>query len=459
MSSAVAAVILTALAFQLAALRGMGRNRPIGDEKAYLARGRSEDPYAPRQFLRPPLLPWLSAVFCRGGDGMSRLRLLMAIASFLAVVLTAVAGWRLGGPAIAVLAALLLAAQPERILIGCHIWPESLLALLLAALCAVHTLPATPAVALAAAGISTLGVLTRIDFAVVPPLLLAAWWQSHGMSALIAALLLAPPAIALLWISVRNGRRYGVPLPDTTWAFNLMLARREYDRAGSRAAEIEQTIQGLRKTWLPLSPAQSVRRGQAALSELLRSPAGLVRGIARRLLALAGPDTFVRQRMLPTYVDLSPPARRRWNAVLKVAFPLQMTTLLIATAVTLEPPPSCAWPAFGLLAAAALFHARTRYRVSVLPALSLWAAQALAGLAESLPGRPATAAAAAIGGALLFWALLRVRTSTEVGDSGHRGYTAVRPCNDGPEPPPTERRGARRYARSPGNNPSNRHRT
>ncbi len=417
MPAAIATLVLAALVAQLGALWKMGTRRPVGDEKACLARGLSPDPYAPRQFLRPPLLPWLSAVCHRGGgNGESRLRLLMAVASFLTVALTAIAGWRLGGPEIALLASLLLAVQPERILIGCHIWPESVLAFLLAALLVAHTLPATPALALAAGCLCILGVLTRIDFVVAPPLLLAAWWTQGPPAAITTAALLAPPIIALVWISLRNGRRYGIPLPDTTWAFNLMVASREPGLDGSRPFEIERAILAARTVWLRLRPTQAARRGRTALLEILRSPRDLGRGIVRRLLTLVGPDTFVRQRLLPTYTDLGPPARRRWDAALEITFPVLVTTLLIAAAVDLRLPASFAWPSLGMMTAALLFHARTRFRTTALPALSLLAAQGITGLVESLPERPLTAILVVIAAPLLLWALLRIRCSTEVDD-------------------------------------------
>ncbi len=416
---AIAAALLAGLAVQLGALWRMGERRPIGDEVNYLTRGRLADPFAPQLFLRLPLLPWLSAV-CqrRGGDGEKRLRSLLAVTSFLTVVLTAVAGWRLGGPTLAFLAALLLAAQPERILIGCHIWPESLIAFLLAALCAVHTLPATPALALAMGGLATLGVLTRIDFAAVPPLLLAAWWQSHGPPAVATAVaLLVPPVVALLWVTVRNGRRYGIPLPENTWAFNLMVASREHSLDDSRPFEIERAVAGTVTTWERLEPAQVTRRGSGALVAVLRSPWRFARGTWRRLLTLAGPDTFARQKLLPpdgAYPGLDPRARRRWATALKIAFPVLVTILLISFTAVPRLPASFAWPTLGLMAPAVLFHARTRYRVTAMPALSLLAAQGIMRLAESLPGRPLAIAAVAVGAPLLLWALLRIRCSTEV---------------------------------------------
>ena len=417
-SFAVVAVVLAATAVQLRALVAMGRRRPIGDEAGYLARGQSADPFAPRLFIRPPLLPWLAALsYRRAGDGESRLRRWMAIASCLTVVLVALTGWRLGGPWVALVASLLLAAQPERIVLGCHIWPEPLLALLLAALCFTQTIPPTPGLALGVGLLATLGVLCRIDFAIVPPVLLAAWWQTASPPTAVVAVLLLPSVIALIWTSTHNYRRYGIPFPDTTWAFNLMVARRESRFRDSNRFEIEAAVNEIIPVWKQLHSTRVVRPGVTAFMDILRSPLRFGRGIGRRLLTLAGPDTFVRQKLLPAegaYPQLGDRSRRRWDRALRVAFPLLVTIILSSIAVSPRLPESFAWPSLALLAVAVLFHARTRFRVVAMPALALLAALGLVRLAAALPGRPELSGAIAILATLLLWALLRIKCSTEV---------------------------------------------
>ncbi len=415
-----AGVITAALAVQLVALQGMGARRPVGDEQEYLDRGRSEDPHAPRLFLRPPLLPWLARLFLNRPEaeaGERRLRRLMAAVSVAAVALTAVAGWRLGGPALALLATFLLAVQPERILFGCHLWPDTLLAAALAALAVILTLPAAPAVALAAGVVATAGVLIRIDFLAALPLLVAAWSRSEGsLTALTAASLIAPPLVALAVVSLRNARRYGIPLPDNTWAFNLMVVRSEILLGGQHRVGIEGVIADTLVRWRGLSAPEASRRGLAMLGEALRSPWRLAQGIARRLLTVLGPDTFVRQKLLPrgaAYPELGDAPRRRWDAALKAGFPLLVTAALSAAAANGRIPGSYAWPTLGLLAVAVLFHARTRYRVVALPALSLFAAQEILRFQDTFAGRLPAAALTFAGGLLLFLALLRIRCSAE----------------------------------------------
>jgi hypothetical protein len=149
----------------------------------------------------------------------------------------------------------------------------------------------------------------------------------------------------------------------------------------------------------------------------VRSPGRLVRGIVRRLLTLAGPDTFIRQKLLPAagaYPDLGERARRWWGAALRVAFPALLTAVLLAAAVGRRIPASYAWPALGLLAVAVLFHARTRYRVAALPALSLLAAEGLLRGFAHVSARPWDALPILVIAGLVLWALLRIDCSAEL---------------------------------------------
>ena len=125
----------------------------------------------------------------------------------------------------------------------------------------------------------------------------------------------------------------------------------------------------------------------------------------------------MRQKLLPrdaAYPELGDRWRRRWDASLRIAFPLLTTAVLITAVAGSRFPDRFAWPSLALLAVAALFHARTRYRVAALPALSLVAAQEIVRLRVLLAGRPLAAALILGGGAVLLWALLRIRCSAEL---------------------------------------------
>ena len=418
--SILVALGVVCLVSQLAVLRGIGHRRPIGDENDYLERGRSDDPYAPRLFLRPPILPWLAAFWLRGDrpDAQRRLRLSLALVSFLTVIATAVAGWRLGGAEVAILAALLLTVQPERVLLACHVWPDTLLAFALASLAVVLTLPATPEVALLAGLCCTAGVLIRIDFVAALPLVTAAWWTGHGaLPAVVVVALVGPPAVALAVLTIVNARRYGIALPDNTWAFNLMVAQTETRFDTADRFTIDGMVTRTVAAWRELSPAETPRRGLEALWRSLRPPIQFARAVARRLLTMVGPDTFVRMKLLPreqSYGDLGERSRSWWRAVLVPAFPALISVVLVAAIVGGGLPASFAWPSLGLAATMVLFHARTRFRVALLPALCLVAAHELVRFGDLAAIRPLSAALIVAGVAALTWALVQIRCSAEL---------------------------------------------
>ncbi len=429
MLPAFAIVLVLAVLAQVLTWHGMGRRQPIGDEVEYLERGRSRDPHAPERFLRPPTLPWLAKVCHRQpARGEIRCRLVFAVMSCFTIALTAIAGWLADGPGVGLLAAVLLTAQPERLLLANHIWPETLLAATLAALAIVHTLPATPATSLAAGLVAALGVSIRIDFVAALPLLLLAWTGSWSVTTV--ATLLAPSLLLLAALSIRNHRRYGIALPDTTWAFNLLAARSEAYHAGKFGAlgktdgppGIEHSIADALATWERLPPAQRSRHGMAALWQSLRSPWRFFCGVLRHLLTLIGPDTFIRQKLLPrdaAYPDLGDAARRNWDQLLRFSLPALIAVTFSLMIVGQQRLPHYAWPTLGLVIVAVLFHARTRNRVAFLPILVLVASQQIWRSVWAVAEHPESATLWAAGLAtfialLIFAALIRIRCSIEL---------------------------------------------
>jgi hypothetical protein len=404
---------------QGAALYGMGPRRLIGDEVDYLGDA-GEDPQASLLFLRPPLLLWIGRWCHRPGDrGEGRMRAVMGLASVLTVALTAAAGWQLGGTEAAVLAGVLLLVQPERIVFGCHLWPETLLALLVSGLNLLLVLPAGGGAwrELALGALCALGTLIRLDFLAAAPfaaLGLAA--SGHPATFAECASIAAPSLLVVVLLSVRNRRRYGVPLPDTTWAFNLTLARSQLE---SRffGLEIEPRIDTAVQSWSRLSPREHLRQGIASVGSIVTAPGAFLRGVAKRVLILVGPDTFIRQKLLQSdvYPRLHNGMRKLLAASLLFSYPLLLTVALFTWVLAgRELPSAFLFPSLGLFGVAALVHARTRYRVSILPTVSLMAAAGLFAAGEALvePMAPL----ALIGAALFFWGLLHITCSAELAD-------------------------------------------
>ena len=152
-----------------------------------------------------------------------------------------------------------------------------------------------------------------------------------------------------------------------------------------------------------------------------RSPLKFGRGVVRRVLTLVGPDTFVRQKLLPrdaAYPDMEDGARRHWDRLLKLSWPALIAVTLTVSIIHRQPPPAYTWPSLGLLVVAALFHARTRNRVAFLPVLALFAGQQISSyawaVAESRESATLWAAAQwTLAALLIFAALIRIRCSKE----------------------------------------------
>lgn len=371
----------------------MQPRRPVGDENAYIT-GKDI-------FIRPPVMAWVGSA-CRHADARvteRRLRGTMAVASVLTVSLTTAAGVLALGPAAGLAAGLLLALHPERLVLGNHIWPDTLLGMTLAAVALVALLPLPPLLAFAALGfLVAFGTGTRIDFLVtLGPVMLAAATSAQAGWALGGAA--GPVALLLSTLSFLNLKKHGLFLPDTTWAFNLMVMNTELDRDRKQPFALEALVRVAAQQWRPLRSREQVASGAREARRTLLRPGAWLRSTLRRLLTMLGPDTFITQKLFPPgpgYPELSASARKIWGAALRIASPLLVALVLAAATVQLS---RAAWhPAaprqgFGLSSPLAmvssctallllvpiLFHARTRYRVTVLPGLCLLAALALAG--------------------------------------------------------------------------------
>ncbi len=377
-------VALLALAAHLAVLVALRPRRPIGDEGEYLQRGRWPDPHRPLRYLRVPLVPALIKLTTRiSVQPEERLRLAGALLGALAVTLVALAGWLGGSLAGGLIGAGLMLLWVERLLLAAHLWPDTLLCVLHAAALCLLQLEATPTVAGALGLVLALACLTRIEqLALAPGLLVVVILAGPDRIELCALLLLAPAAFALLAWSAMAWRRYRIPLPDTTWLFNLRILDRQLGEDRQGAVAVEGSITAL------LRDEGARDAGGVLAGRLLRRPLGLLASLLRRLAACFGPDTFVDARLLPPHGAAYPAMSLRgagtWRLALRCAFPLLALPGLWAIGVSGDAPPWLLAPAPVLLALV-MVHFRSRYRLVLMPWLALAAAQAVLGLLAHPP--------------------------------------------------------------------------
>jgi hypothetical protein len=365
--------IVAAVAAQWVFRALLGKSLLVGDERNYLEHGAGPDPFGPSMFLRVPFLPALSLVANRTARPEPMLRALSQAASVLAVAATTLAAWIAAGPEVAVLAGMVLALLPSRVLYANRIWPDPWLALWLSLLCLLLVLPGLELhTRCAMAGVvCALAFCTRFDALLCAPLTLLA---IDGIDTPGLAWVVLPTALSFFGLSLRNHFRYGLALPDDTWIFNLLVAARELE--SNPPASVETVVGDVASQWRALGAGQR----RTLLRRQLGGRAGkLLPGAVRRAWSMCGPDTFARERLLPplgkAYAAPSKAAVRVLRLALRMEFPVLVSFALAASLYLGKLNLSWGWPTLAL-ALGSIFHARTRYRQAWLPGLLLIAATA-----------------------------------------------------------------------------------
>jgi hypothetical protein len=356
--------------------RGFRRRRPIGDEIEYLARARGADLYGPSPFLRVPL--FITLVRLARGRERFTAALLSALA-LVTIALTAVGGWLVAGAPGALAVGGLYLLLPDRWLLSRHLWPDTLLAfchalLLVLILLAERGADVSPWLL---GGVAALAALTRIDGVVLVP---ALGLVSGGQGTSGDWLALALPSVgALGLLSLWHGWRHGIPWPDTTVGFNLMVMAEEQRRPG---AAVERVVGAAWARWDPAAGA-TADTGRS----VLRRPGSLLLGAVRRVVSMLGPDTFGRERLLGdtpgAYPELGALPRRWLRGALRFSFP---ALVALAAGGAVAEPQLCRAPlalALAAFLAGSLVHARTRYRFALLPHLAFCGGLGLLSLGEA----------------------------------------------------------------------------
>lgn len=285
------------------------------------------------------------------------------------VVGLAVVATRMHGLAAGVGVFAVLVLQIELLVLSRHLWPEGLLVAIHAGIAVVLIAGGDATLhAFLLGGMSALAFLVRFEQIILVPVIAVAGFFSGTLVAATDFLLLAlPPALSWWFLSVRNARRYGIALPDTTWHFNLQIAREEAARySANQPIRITRIVSNVVQDSPPRLTAENWRSIQ-----LWQWPAGLV-NMPQRAWALAGPDSFIRQRLFAhgggAYAVLLP----RWADLwLQWAFPL-LFSLSFVHALQIGELPVWLWPALAFMVATAAVFTRTRYRLPVIPVLVFW---------------------------------------------------------------------------------------
>ena len=361
-------------------LNCLGRRVPVGDENGYVTCGSRPDPYAPGLFLRVPLMAWLSKQAHRFSDHPEHtLRSASHVVSMLSIIASMFSAQLLGGPVATLVVGVLLTLMPGRIILSHHLWPDVWLSLWLSLSCLVLVYPdLTPEMrALLLGSIAALAFLTRFDALLLAPLSGVALTPP---SLWLWLLILLPTLTVFALLSIRNFRRYQIPWPDNTWMFNLMVSAAETDSKQSGPVLIEHGVAKAVTDWSALSYDHRTRSSMIGVYRLFLSPGKTLWGLLTRFWASLGPDSFVLHRLLPPvgegYPDIPVGFNRILTLALVLAFPLFVSTTLLALLVSKPAMPIFLWPTLAV-AFGSLIHNRTRYRQAWLPGAALVLATAV----------------------------------------------------------------------------------
>ncbi len=379
MAILVAVALITVGAGRVAG-RALGKRVPIGDEVEHLCGAVSARPGSNALFLRVPLFPlflWLSGRW-RRESGIDAALELVAV---LTVVLSTASAHVLFGPTAALVGGVVLALWPDRLALAQRLWPDTLLALFVSGLLLVLT--AGPPCPWIAGAVTAFAVLTRIDALALLPV--AGFYIARPGSARLEDLiaLWAPVLLPLVILTVRNGLRVGLWLPDDTALFNLRLLAEE-----APSAPLEPAMHRLGTSWRTEGVADRLRNTVEALRATALGPWRFLLGVGKRLYGLTGRDTFAVQKLISedagAFPGMSREARRSFGWALRWSFPC-LLALACASLIAQHDParrPDLAL-AVAVFAPAVLFTARTRYRFATLPCLAPGAGATLAGIGHA----------------------------------------------------------------------------
>jgi hypothetical protein len=393
---------LVIVAIHLACLHGLGPRLPQGDECDYLARSQWRDPHRPELFLRVPLMPAFARAVGRfTGTPEATLRTLVALSGAFAAWLVFAAGLRVGGTLVAVIAVGAMMLLLERVLLSAHLWPDTLLSALHALALLLLTLPSAPPSWLALGGVAALATMLRVEqLALGVGLALVLIVREPGAWLPIVGATLGPSLLALLAWTAVAWRRYRIALPDTTWTFNLRILDRQLAQANDGPVSVQGSIVGL---------LAADRTTDASPWRALRArPLAWLGSILRRAAACIGPDTFVEGRLLPplgqAYPRMTARTAARLRPWLRWSFPMLVAIWLWA-GIASGSRPDFLLATLPVLGAIVAVHFRSRYRLVLMPWVSLAVATSIVAVDPAKLGAPEAAVATLL--ALLTWRNVR----------------------------------------------------
>jgi hypothetical protein len=367
------------LLVQVIVLKFLRPIRLIGDETEYVNASKGEKSNS--VWIRVPLMFWIGRCirFVIPNSGDSIFRLSISVISALSAAMVVTAAYMISGIQTAVMVGLFQLVLVERIILACHIWPDTVLGLWLTAFCILLLITDNP-IALGILGfLAAMAFLTRFEYLILS---LLGWLVvifkgvPIGDSTLF---LLVPTLITLTLLSIYNKWKFATWWPDTTFIFNIAVSKLESDKPNLKIEQLMQhTLSHFRQT------------NSATLSEQYQlipnkwgGVVGLFKGVIKRHISLLSQETFLERffwkNSNPVYQGTIADSMRyfflptlRWGFTALCVVCLFVMPLMIAKGEVL-------WmlPVLCMYISASFFQTRTRYRVAFVPTMVLFAALGL----------------------------------------------------------------------------------
>jgi len=364
---------------QMAVLRFLRPDRLVGDETEYMAAAKGEKSNS--VWIRVPFMFWIGrcARFAFPDVDDLGFRLSISAVSALTTGMVVTTAYMISGVQAAILVSCFLLLLVERIVLACHIWPDTVLGLWLTAFCILLLITDNP-VALGIMGIlAAIAFLTRFEYLVLSLLgwlLVVFKGVSIGDSTLF---LLFPTIVALTLLCLYNRWKYATWWPDTTFIFNIAVSKLESDKPDLK---IEQLMQHTLGHFRQVNSATLSEQYQL-IPNKWGGVVGLFKGVIKRHISLLAQETFLERffwkNSNPVYQGTIADGMRyfflptlRWGFTALCVVCLFVMPLMIAKGEVL-------WmlPVLCMYISASFFQTRTRYRVAFVPTMVLFAALGL----------------------------------------------------------------------------------
>lgn len=344
-------------AIQLATLFAMAPSRLIGDESEYAFGA----PHVSGQslWIRVPLQGWLVRLFGRAirlpdaGGG----RLFSGCCAIAAATLATGYVEQTQGIWPALITAAILLLSVERAVLAIHLWPDSFLSLLIL-LFALLLQNLTPALAPWLAVVAVVAFAVRVDNAALFPIAIVAPFAGLLDQSLASALIpVAITAIGIGALCLRSRILFDSWLPDTTFGFNVAVARRDIGQPGATTDRLMSETIRERRGDTPRAPQDGpiLPRAIAAFLIRLKTVLGAETFISQQLIA-RGAVSYRRSRLLTGPSPLA--------VLLRHAFSAALALLLVTAAQA----PGRLLIVFGVFVFIYSFvQTRSRYRVALIP--------------------------------------------------------------------------------------------